>query len=154
MEDKLSFIIDTFPQLLKTLNADTIGKWGKMNAQQMVEHVADFFKVSNGKLIFALLTPVDLLPKYKEFLLSEKEFKENTKAPAEVVSEEPIPVRNESFQKACAELNTEIIAFAAYFKTPNVSKTIHPVFGPLHFDEWIKLHYKHCLHHAKQFNLL
>jgi tRNA A58 N-methylase Trm61 len=47
-----------------------------MNVQQMVEHVTDFFKVSFDHIKFDLVTPEEHLPKYKEFLMSDKEFRE------------------------------------------------------------------------------
>ena len=61
-----------------------------MNAQQMVEHVAGFFKVSTNQLKFPLVTPEEHFQSLKNFLLSDKEFRENTKAP--VLPEEPLPV--------------------------------------------------------------
>jgi hypothetical protein len=33
-----------------------------MNAQQMIEHLSDFFKVASGKTIFNLLSPPEYLP--------------------------------------------------------------------------------------------
>ena len=45
-EQKLHFITKECMPLFKSLPADTTGKWGKMNSQQMVEHVAAFFLVS------------------------------------------------------------------------------------------------------------
>ena len=75
-QDKLSFLSNLFVPLLNNLQADAVGKWGKMSGQQMVEHVAGFFRVSTGKIVFPLVTPVEHLPKFKEFLYSEKEFRE------------------------------------------------------------------------------
>ena len=40
--EKFDFIKNQFVPLVKTLSADTAGNWGKMNGQQMVEHVAAF----------------------------------------------------------------------------------------------------------------
>lgn len=150
--DKAQFIQTTFPQLVATLDARQTGKWGVMNAQQMVEHVTDFFKVSTHKIIFPLTTAAEHLPKYKEFLLSDKEFKENTKAP--VLPPEPFAERNSSMQKAVEELQYEIDAFFEFFATNKVATTLHPAFGDLNFEEWVQLHYKHTLHHAKQFGLV
>lgn len=151
---KLRFIRSEFTPLLKRLSAGDPGKWGKMNAQQMVEHVADFFKVSSGKYIFPVVTPGEHLPKFKAFLLSDKEFRENTAAPKEVVPEEPRPARNDSMTPAIAELQNEIDDFIRYFDEHPGAKTAHPVFGELDFDEWVLLHHKHITHHSKQFGLL
>src|SRR6476620_9516869 len=89
--DKVAFLKGELDILLQHLTADAKGNWGKMNAQQMVEHLADFFDVSSGKIKFDVITPAADLPKYLAFLHSDKEFRENTKAPAGIVSEEPQP---------------------------------------------------------------
>ncbi len=150
-ERKLNFITNGLVPLLKNLPPGAMGKWGKMNGQQMVEHVSDFFKVSTGKINFPLVTPAEHLPKYKEFLLSEKEFRENTKAP--VLPEEPFPVRCSSMKESVVELKKEIVDFISMFEKEPGLITQHPVFGNLNFEEWVLLHYKHVLHHAKQFGL-
>ena len=151
---KLVFIHSEYVPLLKELPADATGKWGKMNPQQMVEHVTDFFKVSGKKISIALVTPVDQLPQYKEFLLSDKEFRENTKAPGNIVPEEPGPVQKPSMHEALEELQSEINDFVKCFEKDPQLKVLHPVFGELSFDEWVLLHHKHITHHLRQFGLL
>lgn len=150
-QDKLSFLSTLFVPLLNNLQADAVAKWGKMSGQQMVEHVAGFFKVSTGKIVFPLVTPVEHLPKFKEFLYSEKEFRENTKAP--MLPEDPLPVRFATMQKAVADLDTAVKGFINKFSNDEHLLVMHPVFGYLNFEEWILLHYKHVTHHLKQFGL-
>lgn len=151
---KLHFICTEFTPMLKCFSSNTLGKWGKMNAQQMTEHVADFFMVSSQKKIFPVVTPEEHLPKFKAFLLSDKAFRENTEGPKEIVPEEPFPPRNDSMDSAIAELQKEIDDFVLYFEEHPGAKTAHPVFGELEFDEWVQLHHKHVTHHARQFGLL
>lgn len=151
---KLNFITKECVLLFEKLSASTAGKWGKMNAQQTVEHLTEFFNVSAGIIKFALVTPVEYLPKYKEFLLSDKEFRENTKAPTSVIGEEALPLQYESMEAALEKLAGSITAFENYFKNDSLKTTLHPVFGELNFEEWVLLHYKHVTHHAKQFGLL
>jgi hypothetical protein len=153
-EQKLNFITKEYLPLLKNLPADALGNWGKMNAQQMVEHIAAFFAVSAGKIKFDLVTPVEHLPKYREFLFSDKEFRENTKAPVTVIGEEALPLRYATMDEALENLTTSIAAFENYFKEDAEKKTLHPVFGELNFKEWVLLHYKHVMHHARQFGLV
>jgi Protein of unknown function (DUF1569) len=150
---KFNFIQHKFIPLLNNLNADTAGKWGKMNAQQMVEHVTDFFNVSAGKIHFDVVTPAEHLPRYKEFLLSDKEFRENTKAPASVLGEEPLPLRSNNMQEALAGLQQSVDAFVDYFADAGKTSS-HPVFGVLNFEEWVLLHYKHVMHHGRQFGIV
>lgn len=151
---KLYFITDQFTPLLKALSSSATGKWGKMNAQQMIEHLACVFKVSSQKIILPLHTPLEFLPKYKAFLLSDKLFRENTRAPETVFPEEPLPLRNISFTAAVNELQKEIKDFVTFFDSDPERKTLHPVFGDLNYEEWVLLHYKHLVHHAKQFELM
>lgn len=153
-EQKFSFITRECIPLFRTLSADALGKWGKMNGQQMVEHVAAFFYVSTGKIKFGLVTALEHLPKYKEFLLSDKEFRENTKAPGSVIGDEPLPLRYATMEEALEKLSESIVAFENYFKDDADKKTMHPVFGELNYEEWILLHYKHVTHHLRQFGLL
>ena len=151
-DKKKSFLKNDFLLLINKLKGDEKARWGKMNAQQMIEHVSGFFKVSTQKIHFPLTTPVEHLPKYKEFLLSEKEFKENTKAP--VLPEEPLPLRNSNMQLAIDNLQTDVDDFFIFFKNDPDKKTLHPAFGELNFDEWVQLHHKHVVHHLKQFGLI
>lgn len=151
-ENKFDFLTHKLVPLVVNLPADAIGKWGKMNAQQMVEHVAGFFRVSTGKMHFPLITAVEHLPKYKEFLLSEKEFRENTKAP--MLPEAPMPTQFATMLEAVTDLGNEVQEFADKFSSGEIITSQHPVFGDLNFEEWVLLHYKHVVHHAKQFGLM
>ena len=45
---KLAFIEKELIPLLKTLSVNANRKWGKMNPQQMVEHLSNFFRVSTN----------------------------------------------------------------------------------------------------------
>ena len=148
---KLNFLTNDLVQLLRNLSPETQMKWGKMNAQQMVEHISGFFRVSTNKLHFPLVTPPEHLPKFKEFLRSDKEFRENTKAP--VLPEEPLPVQFANYLDAVKDLEKEIRDFVNQFENDPHLTTQHPVFGDLNFEEWILLHYKHVMHHLKQFGL-
>lgn len=151
---QLKFFTEDFAALVATLDAPATGKWGKMNAQQMAEHVANVFAASCGKINLTIQTPPEYLAKAKAFLLSDKEFRENTKAPASFVPEEPQPAKHSSMNSSVEMLQAEINNFITYFQQNPKATTIHPAFGELNFDEWVLAHYKHTLHHAKQFGLV
>lgn len=154
IEAKEVFLRDEMFDLLKDFSEKNINTWGKMNAQQMLEHVRDFFLVSTGDIHFELVTPEEHLPKYKEFLLSDQEFRENTKAPLTVLGEEPLPLRFADIDAARQALKESVEHFFIYFQEHPGSTTVHPVFGKLNMHEWILLHYKHIQHHYRQFQLL
>lgn len=155
MEDeKLSFLKNEMFGFLQKLDVETKPVWGKMNSHQMLEHLADFFNVSTEKIIFDLVTPAEHLPKYREFLYSDKQFRENTKAPQNVLGDEPLPVRQSSFDASREYLQKSVDNFFEFFRLHKDKRTVHPVFGPLSFGEWVLLHYKHVRHHLRQFGLL
>lgn len=139
---------------LELLKAQKPPRWGKMNAQQMVEHLAMFVCLSTEKVRFPLAVSEDEIPQYKKFLLSDKLFRENTKAPSSVLGETPMPVVFENLDAAIKKLHEAIDEFFNYFSNNLGKKTLHPTFGWLNYDEWLILHYKHAYHHLRQFELI
>ncbi len=148
-EEKISFLENDFPKFLQTLDANAKGKWGVMNAQQMVEHMSYSLRNANGKSPKNIVTPSEHLPKYREFMLSYKPFKENTKNIE--LPDIPPPVKQSSMNDAIAEMKQEWNDVKEAYKS-NPEKTItNPFFGDLNFEEQIHLLHKHAMHHARQF---
>lgn len=150
-EEKFDFLQNKFIGLAEKIDPEQKPLWGKMNAQQMWEHVAQFFEVSTNKRHFPLATPEEYLPKYREFLWSEKEFKENTKA--SMLPEEPQPLMFEEYKDSLNFLRQEMEEFFSFYKNQPHGTVQHPAFGNLSFEDWIQLHHKHVIHHLKQFNV-
>lgn len=151
LEDKIKFLKTTVIPFLKSLDPNAKGLWGVMTPQQMVEHLVLSVKVSNGKINGKLYTSPDNLPKYQEFIKSEKEFRPNTKNP--LLKDTPPPHHYPSYEAAVQKLETELNDFFAYFeKNPNAT-LIQPIFGELNYEGWIQMHYKHLMSHLKQFGL-
>jgi hypothetical protein len=151
VDTKQTFVLQGFADWAQQLNPAATGHWGKMNAQQMVEHVADFFDISSGRLRFEVVIPAEQLPQYRAFIFGDKMFRENTKAPVHILGEEPLPLRLPDMEVAIARLRDSIQAFVDYHADAGHAPTAHPVFGPLTYQEWIQLHHKHLQHHGRQF---
>ena len=149
--EKENFLRTKFISLLQKLKNDTPPFWGKMNVQQMIEHFTDVMMVASGKIKLPLVTPADKLPRFREFMFSEKPFKENTKSP--VLAEEPAPLKKHTKEAAIGKLQEELIYFFEAFEKYPGLKTNNPVFGELDFDANIQLLYKHALHHLRQFGI-
>jgi len=149
--EKENFLRTKFIFLLQKLKNDTTPLWGKMNVQQMIEHFTDVMMVASGKIKLPTVTPADKLPRLREFMFSEKPFKENTKSP--VLPEEPAPLKKHTKEAAVGKLQEELICFFETFEKDPGLKTNNPVFGELDFDANIQLLYKHALHHLKQFGI-
>jgi len=150
--EKAEFLKNQFIPLLRQLPADTQPQWGKMTLQQMVEHFAESVALASGKITrHELATPEEQLPKYQQFLMSDKPFKENTMNP--FMPEIPPPVRNKSLQDALNELREELNYFFSVFEENEHLLTHNPIFGDLNFQMNVQLLYKHAVHHLKQFGV-
>lgn len=147
--EKENFLRTKLVPLLQKMNHATPPRWGKMNLHQMIEHYTEVTKYSNGSKKMEVVTPAERLPAYKDFLLSDKPFRENTRSP--VLGEEPVPTHTHTVQAAIGELQQELIHFFKAFEKDHGLKTVHPVFGELDFNENVQLLYKHAMHHLKQF---
>ncbi len=101
-----------------------------------------------------IAVPEDQVPLYRAFLFSDKQFRENTKAPKGVMPETPGACRFNSLEEALADLRKALDGFFNYFKDDTLKTTLHPAFGHLNFEEWLVLHEKHLRHHLRQFSLL
>jgi hypothetical protein len=150
--NKLNFLKNEFPLLLKKLDPNAKGAWGVMNGQQMVEHMAESISFATGKNNQELHTPLEHVGKYKEFAMSDKEFKPNTKNA--LMTDEALPVKKSGMNEAIADVEKEIAAFIAYFENNQGATLTNSFFGDLNFEEWTHLLHKHAVHHCKQFGLL
>jgi hypothetical protein len=150
--NKLEFLRKDFPKLLHGLNPEAKGSWGVMSGLQMAEHMSASVREATGKEKLEILTPADKVEKAKEFAMSDKEFKPNTKNTK--MPEQPLPVRNATMQEAIKEYEKELLDFINYFEINKGATLPNSFFGNLNFAEWLHLLHKHATHHAKQFGLL
>ncbi len=143
---------DVLREKLSALKNTVVPEFGKMNAQQMVEHLTDVLRISNGENPWLKKVPREVENKIRPFLDTNKEIRPGFKAP--FLQEKPAPVRNNSIDKAIEELILEINKFKAVFKDNAELTFIHPVFGDLNYNYWKKFHTKHFTYHFKQFKLM
>jgi hypothetical protein len=149
--EKENFLRTEFVSHLKRLDPAAPSRWGKMDVQQMIEHFAgDALRTASGRLkIEEILTPPERLEKMREFMMSNKPFKENTPNP--LLPEDPRPHRFNTIQAAIGALQMELIYFFQAFDNNPGLTTRNPFFGDLNFDQNVQLLHKHALHHLKQF---
>jgi hypothetical protein len=152
MEHKISFLKNDLMAQLVTIPADRVPVWGKMNLQQMIEHLSrDAFRVASGKVIFPLMTPEEHILKMQEFLRSDKSFRENTVN--KLLPEEPQPLVHQDMSAALDELQAEIDYFFEVYQQEPGKKVINPSFGEMDFELQVLLLHKHAIHHLRQFGM-
>jgi hypothetical protein len=151
-EEKVQFLRHRLVVLLRQIPSDTPPHWGKMTLQQTIEHLTDSVKIASGKTVHTdIITPEDRLQKARDFIMSDKPFRENTINP--LMPEMPAPVKNRSVEEALHELQTEIDYFFSVFEENSLQVTRNPIFGDLNYEQNVHLLYKHALHHLKQFGV-
>jgi hypothetical protein len=151
--EKENFLRTKLVTYLQQLDPATPPRWGKMNVQQMIEHFAgEVMRNASGRSkIDTILTPPENLERMREFMMSDKPFKENTKNP--LMDEEPAPPRHKTVQAAIGELQEEIIYFFEVYEKDHRLIIRNPFFGDLNFEQNVQLLYKHALHHLRQFGV-
>ena len=143
--------LEVILQHLENLNAETKASWGEMSAQRMVEHLSDSLQMAIGKNLFSLEIPEDKIPRMKEFLLSDKPMAKNIEVPFAKKDEN---LRNENLELAIDELAENWIEFEDYYSENEQNENLHPYYGMLNYEQWLRLHAKHFSHHLEQFGLL
>jgi hypothetical protein len=149
--EKENFLRSRLVPLLQRLDPSKAPAWGKMNLQQMIEHyTTDGLCIASGRIkVNDIITPPERLVRYREFLMSDRPFQENTMNP--LLPKEPVPATNNTVQAAIGALQEELIFFFEAFNKDPLLITRNPIFGDLGFEENVQLLYKHALHHLRQF---
>lgn len=146
-----SFLRDEVLQAIDQLNEASVAHWGRMSAQQMIEHLVWALELSTGEAQTECLVPTAELPRMKQFLYSNRPTRREFMNPA-LTSGLPA-LRYATIDEAKAALRRELESF---LDSPGSSERphTHPIFGPIGYDEWHRMHYKHIQHHLLQFGLI
>ncbi|MDE3251652.1 MAG: hypothetical protein KGO92_02525 [Bacteroidota bacterium] len=152
-EQQKDFLQNNLVPLLQTLSPGQKGNWGKMDAQQMVEHLADIFRVANGAIVLPLMNKdPEKLAQARTFLMSDAFFQQNTRVP--VMPEEPRPYGCASIQEAIQNMAYECDQVFTVYQSDPALTLMHPMFGPLDYTMQIHYLHKHIHHHLRQFGLV
>jgi oxepin-CoA hydrolase/3-oxo-5,6-dehydrosuberyl-CoA semialdehyde dehydrogenase len=137
---------------LAPLHDDSQPGWGKMTAQQMVEHLIWAFELSTGKAHVDCPVPEAQRERLKAFLYDNRPTPHEFMNP--VLVEGLPPLRHVRLAEARAALRVAVDRFLQQASaTPGVMH-MHPVFGPIGMEEWARAHFKHTYHHLLQFGLV
>lgn len=137
--------------ILQKLHENSTPKFGKMQPQQMVEHLEQNFELSIGKIKTIVYTPNEKLSKWKAFLMSDLPF-EPYKSP---MHKNGLPeLRYSDLETAKEKMLVALEEYKNFYKNnPGVTNP-NPMFGELNYAEWDRFHRKHLMHHFKQFKLI
>ena len=137
---------------LGLLHSSSSALWGRMDAQQMIEHLIVLYEISNNKQETVILTPEKYLNKSQAFLMSEELMPKNFVA--KFLPIDPSPYKYSSIEAAASQLIYSLDSYQSYWKGVEEETLNHPVFGKLNKVKWDRVHNKHIHHHFLQFLLI
>jgi len=144
--------IEKLKETLAQLEAKAPALWGKMDAQQMVEHLNLVLEISNGTLDVVIYTPEKYIEKSQAFLMSQEPLPRNFVA--KFIPEEPITHKNADLKSAVEVFLNSAEKHQKYWHEKDAENRNHPVFGNLNKTMWDCVHNKHITHHFIQFSLI
>jgi hypothetical protein len=136
---------------LAPLRPDATARWGRMTAQQLVEHLEWTFACSTGTRTVACFIPEEHRPKYLTVLAHDRPTPQGFENPA-LTSGLPA-LAHGGFDAATAALRREVELFLSLAQSAPDARRMHPLFGPIDAEQWSRTHYKHVRHHLTQFGL-
>ena len=142
---------DKLMEPLLRLRPDSKPAWGRMDAQQMIEHLIFVFEISNGSKKVEVLTPEKHIKKSQIFLMSDKPMPKNFIS--KFIPVEPAAHQFSNLQTAISELISSIKTYHSCWVEKKETTLNHPVFGALNKKMWNQVHNKHITHHFLQFRL-
>tara|TARA_B100000767_G_C19767255_1_gene538200 strand:- start:1346 stop:3079 length:1734 start_codon:yes stop_codon:yes gene_type:complete len=137
---------------LVTLKLDDRPVFGKMNCQQMIEHLSKVTQIANGNWPLDVYVSEDKSARRKPFLDTENELQVGFKA--SFLSEEPKKAMFNSIEGSIDDLIRQLEKFVTVFNEDKNRTVVHPFFGELDVEYWKKFQVKHFTHHFTQFGLV
>ena len=136
---------------LQTLRHDSVRRWGRMSAHQMVCHLSDGYRLLIGRPTALAATP---LPR---FVMRWIALYAPMRWPAGILTTPDLDqdrggTRPAEFAADVAELEQLLIAFTADHRD-RFTRYFHPIFGHMSESEWMRWAYLHADHHLRQFGV-
>ncbi len=148
-----AFFENRLPGLLQKLTPDMQPAWGKMTAHHMVEHLAWVIDGAMGKWKVTVITPEEKLPRVRQFIYSNYAISKNFEHPDMPANGELPRLQTAGVEAAIEAFWQKWAEFDAFMAANPDKRTNHVVFGPLNYDEWRFMQFKHVVHHLTQFGL-
>ncbi len=146
---------DKIQKLLNGLTENSKPSWGKMSAQQMVEHLDATILYSIGEPeAEKCYTPEEHLEKYQDSLYNHRKMPKDFPAPF-LPQDGTLPeLKYKNLEQAKEKLMENLQKYQIYYNENPKAEHLHFVFGKLNKEMMELMHRKHFTHHFEQFNLI
>ncbi|MGB4446724.1 MAG: phenylacetic acid degradation bifunctional protein PaaZ [Cloacibacterium sp.] len=142
-------------KLLNGLTENTKPNWGKMTAQQMLEHLETTLLYSIGEPeAEKCFTPEEHLEKYQDSLYNHRKMPKDFPAPF-LPEDGTLPeLKYKNLEQAKEKFLENLQKYQIYYRENPEAEHMHFVFGKLNKEMMELMHRKHFTHHFEQFNLI
>ena len=142
-------------KLLNGLTENTKPNWGKMTAQQMLEHLETTLLYSIGEPeAEKCFTPEEHLEKYQDSLYNHRKMPKDFPAPF-LPEDGTLPeLKYKNLEQAKEKFIENLQKYQIYYRDNPEAEHMHFVFGKLNKEMMELMHRKHFTHHFEQFNLI
>lgn len=142
-------------KLLNGLTENSKPNWGKMTAQQMLEHLETTLLYSIGELeVEKCFTPEEHLEKYQDSLYNYRKMPKDFPAPF-LPEDGTLPeLKYKNLEQAKEKFLENLQKYQIYYRENPEAEHMHFVFGKLNKEMMELMHRKHFTHHFEQFNLI
>ncbi|WDT68264.1 phenylacetic acid degradation bifunctional protein PaaZ [Cloacibacterium sp. TD35] len=142
-------------KLLNNLTESTKPNWGKMTAQQMLEHLEITLLYSIGEPeVEKCFTPEEHLEKYQNSLYNHRKMPKDFPAPFLPEDGTLLELKYKNLEQAKEKFLENLQKYQIYYRENPEVKHMHFVFGKLNKEMMELMHRKHFTHHFEQFGLL
>ena len=150
MKEIHAYLLMDFPAMLKQLKNDSERQFGIMTPVQMLDHLRKAFLHSHSGKEVEMLVSDEIAQKGQAFIASDKEIR-----PGAQMSPfyDEIEDNQEELEEMKLMVLQEMIAMLSDFDKDPQFEQVHPKFGRLNVEQWLRLHKKHTAHHMRQFGL-
>ena len=135
---------------LSALRHDSVRRWGRMSAHQMVCHLTDGYRILTGERITTPATSSLPRPLMKWIALYAP-----VKWPAGISTTPELDqniggTRPVAFEADIAQL-VQLLETIAADRSGRFAGQLHPIFGAMSTSAWLRWAYLHADHHLRQF---
>ena len=137
---------------LRALRQDSVGRWGRMSAHQMVCHLSDGYRLLTGERTTQLAaTPLPRLMMRWIALYAPIRWPAGIPTTPEL-DQDAGGTRPADFDADVAELE-KLLREVATDRRGRFAGHLHPMFGRMSESAWLRWAYLHADHHLRQFGV-
>ncbi len=139
---------------LEKLQVHSPARWGILTPQHMLEHLMSYLFLSTGEQVMEkVIKDKDKQAEAKSIILNDKLLPKRVRIPG-MEPKQLMPLKFADIEQSKNMLKDVLIYTLNHLEQHPEQVIAHPFGGEMSVNEWRIFHYKHFVHHFRQFDLL